>query len=104
MDEQAPLAVRDAALRGADAAAAVDHRALGPDRARLRRDRPDEGNFEFEGRGATPFSNVDWIVSPMQLSSMVAARPPCTVPTGLRWMSFGVAVTTTHPLSASVMS
>src|SRR5947209_17650853 len=37
----------------------------------------------------TPFSKVDWIASPMQLSSIVAARPPCTVPAGFRWMSFG---------------
>jgi hypothetical protein len=26
-----------------------------------------------------PFSKVDWIASPMQLSSIVAASPPCTV-------------------------
>ena len=31
-----------------------------------------------------PFSRVDWIASPMQLSSIVAARPPWTVPAGLR--------------------
>lgn len=32
----------------------------------------------------TPFSSVDWMASPMQLSSSVAATPPCTVPAGLR--------------------
>ena len=34
----------------------------------------------------------------MQLSSIVAARLPCTVPAGLRWMSFGSEVTVCEPL------
>src|SRR5713101_4646359 len=51
-----------------------------------------------------PFSSVDKTASPMQLSSSVADRPPCTPPAGLRWVSFGSAVMTTRPLSASVMS
>ena len=36
-----------------------------------------------------PFSRVDWIASPMQLSSSVAEKPPCTVPAGLRWSPLG---------------
>ena len=40
----------------------------------------------------------------MQLSSIIAARPPCTVPAGFRWVSLGTAVTTTRPFSASMRS
>ena len=104
MDEQAALAVGDTSLGGADAATPADHRALGPDR-------PVSGvigrtNVILNSRVVEPMplSRVDWIASPMQLSSIVAARPPCTVPAGLRWMSLGSAVTTTRPLSASAMS
>src|SRR5262249_31898071 len=32
---------------------------------------------------STPFASVVWMASPMQLSSSVAVRPPCTVPAGL---------------------
>ena len=38
---------------------------------------------------AKPLSSVDLTASPMQLSSSVAENPPCTVPAGLRWVSFG---------------
>lgn len=51
-----------------------------------------------------PFSNVDWMASPMQLSSSVAVKPPCTVPDGLRSAVVGTEVTTTRPCSASVTS
>jgi hypothetical protein len=50
-----------------------------------------------------PFSKVDWIASPMQLSSIVAASPPCTVPAGFRWISGGSAITTTRPFCASAI-
>ena len=42
MDEQAALAVSDPSFRNADPSAPVEHRTLGPDEARLRRDRPHE--------------------------------------------------------------
>ena len=51
-----------------------------------------------------PLSRVDCTASPMQLSSRVAEKPPCTVPDGLRWWSPGCAVTTTRPCSASATS
>src|SRR6202795_1317667 len=104
MGEQAPLAIRDPPFGGADPPAAAQHDALGPDLS------------VFGGIGRrheilnssvvwpTPFSSVDWTANPIQLSSSVAARPPCTVPAGLRWMPLGSAVTTTRPLAASVTS
>ena len=51
-----------------------------------------------------PLSSFDSTASPIQLSSKVAERPPCTPPAGLRCVSFGTTVMTTRPLSASVMS
>src|SRR5689334_9875720 len=47
--EQSPRAVRDPSLRGADAAADVEHLALGSDRPGLRRDRANQRDLEFEG-------------------------------------------------------
>src|SRR6266478_6116397 len=38
-----------------------------------------------------------------RLNGDIGSRPPWTVPAGLRWVSFGSAVTTTRPLSASVI-
>ena len=32
-----------------------------------------------------PLSSIDWMANPMQLSSSVAVRPPCTVPAGFKW-------------------
>jgi hypothetical protein len=40
----------------------------------------------------------------MQLSSSVAAKPPCTVPSGLSCSAVGIAVTTTRPSDASTTS
>jgi hypothetical protein len=38
---------------------------------------------------AKPLSSMERMASPMQLSSNVAARPPCTVPAGLRCPACG---------------
>jgi hypothetical protein len=42
VDKQAALVVDDTSLRAADPAAPIEHRAFGPDRTRLGRDRPHE--------------------------------------------------------------
>jgi hypothetical protein len=52
VDKQAPLAVCDPPLRSTDPATSAEHHTFCLDRASLRRNRPDEGNFEFKGRGA----------------------------------------------------
>jgi hypothetical protein len=97
MDEQAPIAVREASFGSTDPAAPADDRALsldGPVFGVIGRTNDILNSSVVE---PTPLSNVDWIASPMQLSSIVAARPPCTVPAGFRWLSFGSAVQTTRP-------
>jgi hypothetical protein len=48
MDEQTTLGIRDSPFGGADAATATQHNALGRNQARLRRDRPNERNFELK--------------------------------------------------------
>src|SRR6266436_5610372 len=104
MDQQALVAVCNTSFCGADPAAPADYGAsalIGPVSGVIGRTNEILNSRVVE---PTPFSNVDWMASPMQESSMVAARPPCTLPAGLRWMSLGSAVTTTRPLSAAVMS
>jgi len=49
--EQLPRAIDDPPLRGADAAAPLQHDTLGADRPGFRRDRADQRYLELEGRG-----------------------------------------------------
>jgi hypothetical protein len=82
MDEQPPLAVRDTSFRSADPAArliTVPSALIGPVSGVIGRMNDILNSRVVE---PTPLSKVDWIASPMQLSSIVAARPPCTVPAG----------------------
>jgi hypothetical protein len=89
MGQQASLTVGDLSFGGADAAAAIS-----PISGVIGRTSEILNSSVVEAR---PFSNVDWMASPMQLSSKVAEKPPCTVPAGLRWMPRGSAVMTTRP-------
>ena len=79
MDEQ----VRDTSFRSADPAATTDDCSSSLDRASVRRDRSNKEILNSRVVEPRPFSKVEWIARPMQLSSIVAARPPCTVPAGL---------------------
>src|SRR5260370_35901939 len=92
--KQTPLAIGDVAFGGANPTAAAQHHTLRPDHPCLRGDGPITPVSGVMGRTSeilnssvvwpTPFSRVDWMASPMQLSSSVAVKPPCTVPAGLR--------------------
>ena len=84
MGEQAAVAVGDATFGGADAAAPAEHNAsalITPVSGVIGRTSEILNSSVVWPR---PFSKVDQTASPMQLSSSVAANPPCTVPAGLR--------------------